>query len=319
VKEALRIALQIAEALEYSHEKGVIHRDLKPGNVKITPAGSVKVLDFGLAKLAAEARAGIPAGSPLTMRETQSGVILGTAAYMAPEQARGQPIDKRVDIWAFGVVLYEMLTGHRPFQGNTFTETLAAVLNAEPAWERVPVQHRGCFGHVWRKIPAVAAGHRRCKALPEVGPQATSHNSLWPWVVAGALGVALGVSALMYRAWPTPAGLPMKLNVELGSEVALRSRGGLAISPDGRRLAFRVRGADGKVRLGTRRLDQGEEVTTLAGTEGAIDLFFSPDSQWIAFFADQRLKKIGAEGGAPVALCEAPAEVGETMGTSSPR
>ena len=140
LEETLRIAWQITEALEYSHEEGVIHRNLKPGNVKITPEGSVKVLDFGLAKLAAEARSGMPAGSTLTMRETQSGGILGTAAYMAPEQARGQTIDKRVDICAFGAALYEMLTGVRPFQGYTFTDTLAAVLNAEPDWERVPVK-----------------------------------------------------------------------------------------------------------------------------------------------------------------------------------
>jgi eukaryotic-like serine/threonine-protein kinase len=140
VDEALPMARQIAEALEYAHEKGIVHRDLKPANVKITPEGNVKVLDFGLAK-AAEGTATMvsPADSPtLTMAATQAGVILGTAAYMSPEQAKGKTVDKRGDIWAFGCVLYEMLTGQRAFKGETVTDTVAAVLRAEPEWNELP-------------------------------------------------------------------------------------------------------------------------------------------------------------------------------------
>jgi len=141
LEEALRIARQIADALEAAHEKGITHRDLKPANIKIKPDGQVKVLDFGLAKMP-EARS--EAGATMTMRATEAGMILGTAAYMSPEQAAGKPVDRRADIWAFGVVLWEMLTGERLFVGETVSHTLAAVLKDEPDWNRVPVKIGGC-------------------------------------------------------------------------------------------------------------------------------------------------------------------------------
>jgi serine/threonine-protein kinase len=156
VDEALPIARQIAEALEYAHEKGIIHRDLKPANVKITPEGRVKVLDFGLAKAMASdaSAAGRQEDSPtLTMRATVAGVILGTAAYMSPEQARGQNVDKRVDIWAFGVVFYEMLTGRSLFSASTVSDSLAAVLTREPEWDRIPVEVRPLLRRCLEKAP----------------------------------------------------------------------------------------------------------------------------------------------------------------------
>src|SRR5712691_3041144 len=143
LEEALGIANQIADALEAAHDKGITHRDLKPGNVKIKPGGAVKVLDFGLAKQSRDREGAVTENSPtVSMAATEAGVILGTAAYMSPEQARGKPVDKRADIWAFGVVLYEMLTGKRPFQGEDVAEILAAVITKEPSWERVPVRVR---------------------------------------------------------------------------------------------------------------------------------------------------------------------------------
>jgi serine/threonine protein kinase len=155
VETALNYAHQIAEALEYAHERGIVHRDLKPANIKVTPEGRVKVLDFGLAKaMSSDAARGNPESSPtLTMRATMAGVILGTAAYMSPEQARGQDADRRADIWAFGVVLYEMLTGKPLFAGATISDTLAAVLTKEPDWTRVPAQPRRLLQRCLEKDP----------------------------------------------------------------------------------------------------------------------------------------------------------------------
>src|SRR4029077_13343809 len=140
IDEALPIAKQIAGALEAAHEQGIIHRDLKPANVKVRPDGTVKVLDFGLAKAfeSGGTSAQATVSTTLSVHATQAGVILGTAAYMSPEQAAGKPVDKRSDLWAFGVVLFEMLTGRRPFAGDTAAETMAAVMMKEPDWTRLP-------------------------------------------------------------------------------------------------------------------------------------------------------------------------------------
>jgi serine/threonine protein kinase len=163
--EAVRIAMQIADALEAAHEKGVIHRDLKPGNVKIKSDGAVKVLDFGLAKAGGNPMAASEDSPTLTIGETQAGVILGTVAYMAPEQAKGKPVDKRADIWSFGVVLYEMLTGKRLFNGETTTEVLAAVIEREPKWDREPVQTRPLLKRCLEKDPK-----RRLRDIGEANP-----------------------------------------------------------------------------------------------------------------------------------------------------
>jgi serine/threonine-protein kinase len=314
--EALPVAKQIAEALDYAHERGVVHRDLKPANVKITPEGRVKVLDFGLAK----ALAGEPAAmssdrvnSPtLTMGATLGGMILGTAAYMSPEQARGQNVDRRADIWAFGVVLYEMVMGRQLFGGPTVSDTLAAVLKGDIDLSAAPMEVRPVLERClrrdarlrWRSIGDVLVTLEE-GAKPT--PVAASERSAAGWIAAAVvLAIALLITGgLLWRA-TRPVDRPLtRLSVDLGPEAMTGLNTTVAISPDGRRLVFPARGPDGKQLLATRLLDQ-IQATLLPGTEGGFDPFFSPDSQWIGFFASGQLKKISFQGGVPVALCPAP-------------
>src|SRR4029077_7690616 len=277
VEEALGIAKQIADALEAAHEKGITHRDLKPGNIKIKPNGTVKVLDFGLAKVAPVLDHDSPGEATATLT-TRAGMILGTAAYMSPEQAQGKPVDKRADIWAFGVVLYEMLTGRRMFQGETVSETLAAVLTKEPEWERVPAKVQRLLKRCLERDP-----QKRLRDISGVGllleetPQgmAPRHKA---WIaVTGALVLALMVvAALLWRA-TRPVDRPlMRFSADLGPEAVEGLGITAAISPDGTRLAFVARGPGGKGQLITRLLDQ-PKATLLSGTENAYDPFFSPD------------------------------------------
>ena len=314
--EALAIAKQIADALEAAHERGITHRDLKPGNIKIKPDGVVKVLDFGLAKMGGPPTTHSDNSPTLTVGPTQEGVILGTAAYMAPEQARGKEVDRRADIWSFGVVLYEMLTGQRLFQGDDASETLASVIKDEPKWERVPPRVQRVVRTCLKKDPK-----QRLQAigdwpllLEEHAPPATARHAKVPWITAGVLGLALaGASWVAWRA-TRPVDNPLtRLSVDLGPDAMTGLNLTTAISPDGRRLVFPERGPNGKQQLATRLLDQSE-ATLLPGTENGRDQFFSPDSQWIGFFADSMLKKISVQGGAPVILCDAPNDYGASWG-----
>jgi serine/threonine-protein kinase len=314
LEETLAMTRQIAEALEAAHEKGVIHRDLKPSNIKIKPDGTVKVLDFGLAKMAEPSPVANPDVSPtLTIDGTRMGQVLGTAAYMAPEQARGKIVDKRADIWAFGVVLYEMLTGRRLFDGETISDTLAGVLTKEPDCERVPPKVRQLLRSCLEKDPK-----RRlrdigdaCQLLQDA-PEQVHASARLPWVMVAALsvivitlGTALWRSVRPVEATPQPA---VRLDLDLGPDVSLGASTGPAVilSPDGTRMAFVSTGSDGTRRLFTRRLDQ-PKATQMPGTEMAYAPFFSPDGQWVGFFAQGKLKKTRLDGGEPVSLCNAPA------------
>ena len=329
--EALPIAKQIAEALEAAHEQGIIHRDLKPANVKVRPDGIVKVLDFGLAK-AMEPTSAIPpnvsqSSTVTTPAMTQAGVILGTAAYMAPEQARGRAVDKRTDIWAFGCVLYEMLTGRPAFAGETKPDTLAGVLVHEADWRRLPASTpaviRRLLGRCLEKDAkrrlrdigdarieledALAPGMNE----PPVVEREADPRGRWRWAVTAAILVA--TTAVGLWAWMNhrsggdtrPAvtrltvTLPPDQELDIGSEEMP-----IAISPDGRRLAY-VAYSAGRRQLFLRNLD-AFEARLIAGTEGAQYPFFSPDGRAVAFFADGKLKRVSLEGGSPVTVCDAP-------------
>jgi len=311
VETALNYARQIADALEAAHEKGIVHRDLKPANIMVTAAGVVKALDFGLAAVVAQTSgsvSGDPAQSPtLTMGATQLGMILGTAGYMAPEQARGKPVDKRADIWAFGVVLHEMLTGRRLFAGEDVSETLAAVIKEEPRWDGVPAKVQRLLKSCLEKDPKrrlrdIGDAWRLLEEAP--GQPPASQRSL-PWKAASA-ALALALAVVLWVAWRAtrPVDHPlMRFSADLGPDAVAGQHSTAIISPDGTRIAFPARGPGG-VQIATRLIDQSQ-ATILSGTEGAADPFFSPDGQWIGFFADQKLKKISVQGGAPFTLCEA--------------
>jgi Tol biopolymer transport system component/predicted Ser/Thr protein kinase len=323
---ALNYARQIADALEAAHEKNIIHRDLKPANIMITPAGVVKVLDFGLAAVTQSSDPSNPANSPtLTISPTRAGMILGTAAYMSPEQARGTAVDKRADIWAFGVVFHEMLTGKRLFEGETVSDTLAHVLTKQPDWEQVPAKVRRLLEACLQKDPkqrlqAIGDWRLLLTDVQQLQVAAPSRSRLG-WIVATVVLAALVVIAGIgwWRA-TRPVAYPLvRISTELApvpgnaygyqldDTIVGTGQPGtfLAISPDGTRLALQV--FDPTARqflLAIRRLDESR-FTPLAGTEDPASPFFSPDGQWIAFLGDGKLRKIPVQGGAPVVLCSA--------------
>ena len=334
IDEALPIARQIADALEAAHEQGIIHRDLKPANVKVRPDGTVKVLDFGLAKaldpLASSPAAAALANSPTITTPaalTGAGMILGTAAYMSPEQARGKAVDKRCDLWAFGAVLFEMLAGARAFRGEDVTDTIASVIAKEPDWDRLPAETPAAIRRLLRRCLQKDRSRRLADAAdalleidealaPPSGDAplvtgATAHRRpAWVPVAAGVAGLALG-AAVAFLAWApwrgTPAARPLRLSADPGTDRALAAdlTDSLALSPDGTMAAFvATPAAEGKPQLFVRPLAQ-LRATPLAGTDAASSPFFSPDGLWVAFFADDKLKKVAVAGGAVVTICDA--------------
>jgi serine/threonine protein kinase len=322
VDTALAIARQIAAGLEAAHEKGIIHRDLKPANIKITPDGAVKLLDFGLAKAteqSAAASSASPTLSPtLSLAMTQAGMILGTAAYMAPEQARGKIVDRRADIWAFGVVLFELLTGRMLFAaGDTVTDIIAAVVTRDPDWNLLPPDTpphvRRLLDRCLRKDPKLrlqAIGDARI-LLDDPDPvpsPAPAHRASMPWALAGlALAVALMAGVLWLRARPTDTPTEsVRFSLHLPEDTqdsSARAAPQAVPSPDGRIIAFIARDREDRSSLWLRPLGS-LTAQRLEKTEGANYPFWSPDGKFVAFFAADKLKKIPVSGGVPQTLCE---------------
>jgi eukaryotic-like serine/threonine-protein kinase len=341
IEEALPLARQIAEALEAAHEQGIGHRDLKPANVKVRPDGTVKVLDFGLAKAMEPVVPGISASSAslsptiTTPAMTQMGMILGTAAYMAPEQARGKSVDKRADIWAFGCVLYEMLIGRRAFSADEVSDTLALVLMKEPDWSALPPDTPTAISRLLRRcltkdrqarLPDIGSARLEideARAEPQAiveragaSPRRSRSSALWSLalLLAAALGALatwmvlsnarhaqVPVSRVLVDVAPAER-LLSGVRLETSLAQGRPSRTAMAISPDGRAIVFSAE-HNGRVQLYLRRLEL-LEATPIEGTAGASNPFLSPDGEWLGFHADGSLQKVPLAGGPPVVLCK---------------
>jgi eukaryotic-like serine/threonine-protein kinase len=330
LEKAIEYAGQIAEGLAAAHDRSILHRDLKPDNLFVTTDGRIKILDFGIAKLLQANDEGVT-----PRRETEAGMILGTVSYMSPEQVRGDPLDARSDIFSVGIILREMLTGRHPFHRETSADTMAAILKEEPsgglpasvppALERIVSR---CLEKSrearFQSARDLAFGLQFLSGTGAAGPvgqnarRLTARDRFLPWSLAGAVSVALAVTLIGWSPWtPAPSREPRRLIANLGGDAPLapinvQYGNAVELSPDGSTMAFVTRAsADTPPLLHVRRLNQ-TRATALAGTEDAISPFFSPDSQWIGFFADMKVKKVAATGGAPVVIGDAISSRGGT-------
>jgi Tol biopolymer transport system component len=313
--EALALARQIAEGLSVAHDKGIVHRDLKPANIKITPDGTIKLLDFGLAKTDGPwtGVTSLDDAPTLTVATTGAGVILGTAAYMSPEQARGKQVDRRADIWAFGAIIYEMLTGSRLFAGDTITDVIASVVTRDPDLSRVPANVQRLLRRCLEKDPRDRV-RDASDAMLFLEPSSDRAVSAPPprrllMALAGAAAVLLSaltwLAVTHFRETP-PAAQTLRFEIGLPQDVQFTQLGVVEISPDGRKVAFAAYGADGEPRVWVRNLDSpaGAPLAEARISQVPFPFFWSPDARFVAFEQGGRLKKISAEGGTPQVIAE---------------